>query len=138
MLALSEYALDVAAIEATLAGPRFGARLSFVGTARHSAAFGDKAVECLEYEAYVPMALAEMAKIRAEMGERWPRVQVALVHRVGRVQLGEAAVVLVVASPHRADAYEASRFGIEEFKARVPIWKKECYADGSAWTGNRP
>ena len=137
MIALSAAPLDIARIEAVVASPRFGARLSFVGTARSSAAFGDREVRWLEYEAYVPMAVAEMVNIRVEIVERWP-VQLALAHRIGTVRLGEAAVVLVVASPHRAAAYEASRYGIEQFKARVPIWKKECYADGSAWTGNRP
>lgn len=137
MLAISPFPLDLPRIEASVASPHFGAHLSFVGTARSSAAFGEKSVRWLEYEAYTPMALAEMARIEAEIGERW-QVRLALVHRVGRVELGEAAVALVVAAAHRAEVYEASRYGIEQMKARVPIWKKECYADGSAWTGNRP
>ena len=138
MLFRSPDALQVREVEAAVADPGCGAVLTFVGTARRSAAFGAREVLALDYEAYVPMALAELAKIREEAMTQWPGIRLAMVHRTGRVAVGEVAVVVSVSSPHRAEAYEASRFSIEQLKARVPIWKKECYTDGADWTTNRP
>jgi MoaE-MoaD fusion protein len=138
MIALTAHPLSVAAIEATVAGPQNGALLSFVGVARCTPAFGARAVVGLDYEAYAPMALAELLRIHAELCGRWPELRLAMVHRVGALSLGEPVVVVSVGSPHRALAYDASRAAIEALKARVPIWKKEIYADGSAWTSNRP
>ncbi|HNC97578.1 MAG TPA: molybdenum cofactor biosynthesis protein MoaE [Myxococcota bacterium] len=138
MIALTSHPLSVAAIEATVAGPQNGALLSFVGVARCTPAFGERAVVGLDYEAYGPMALAELLRIHTELCARWPELRLAMVHRVGALSLGEPVVVVSVGSPHRALAYDASRAAIEALKARVPIWKKEIYADGSAWTSNRP
>lgn len=135
MVALSAEPLDVAAIERAVTGPRHGAVLVFSGVARdHNQG---RPVVGLEYEAYAPMALAELGRIVAEVGERWPQAQVAVVHRTGAVAIGEPSVVIAVAAPHRADAYEASRYTIDELKARVPVWKRERYADGSDWIANR-
>jgi molybdopterin synthase catalytic subunit len=84
------------------------------------------------------MAMLELERIATEAYARWPGLKLAIAHRLGEVALGEAAVVIAVSTPHRAAAYEASRFLIEELKAKVPIWKKEIYSDGSSWTSNRP
>ena len=138
MVLLTEDPLNPAEIEAHVAAKDCGAILSFVGSARCTPAFGEKEVTGLFYEAYAPMARAEMEKIRTEAQQQWPHTRIAIVHRLGHVQIGEAAVVVAVASPHRAAAYEASRYAIEQLKARVPIWKRESYHDGSAWTANRP
>jgi molybdopterin synthase catalytic subunit len=87
----------------------------------------------LEYEAYPEMADATLRSVAGEVGERWPDCVVAVVHRTGPVPIGEAAVVIVTAAPHRGDAYEANRYVIEAIKDRLPIWKLEQFADGSRW-----
>lgn len=138
MVLLTEDPLNSAEIEASVAANDCGAGLSFVGRARCTPAFGEKEVTGLFYEAYLPMARAEMEKISTEVQQQWPQARIAIAHRLGHVHIGEAAVVVAVASPHRAAAYEASRYAIEQLKARVPIWKRESYHDGSAWTANRP
>ena len=151
MIALSWRPLEPAAVEAVVASPDCGALLCFVGTARRTRAFPDPArpdtsrsaprpdpVLALEYEAFVPMALDEMARIRGEALAAWPGLRLAMIHRLGVVDLGQAAIVIAAATPHRAAAYDASRFCIEQFKARVPIWKRERAASGAAWTSNRP
>src|SRR5947209_5651978 len=79
------------------------------------------------------MATAEMRKIAAEIGERWPEARVAMAHRTGRLEIGEASVVVSVSCPHRAEAIDACRWGIDRLKESVPIWKKEHAADGTYW-----
>ena len=91
----------------------------------------DRPVERLEYSAYEPMAGAECARIVAEAEERWPAA-VALEHRVGLLAVGDVAVAVVAAAAHREQAFAACRYVIEEVKRRVPVWKKEFYADGTA------
>jgi molybdopterin synthase catalytic subunit len=87
----------------------------------------------LEYEAYPEMATDVLAEIVAEAEDRLPGCAVAVVHRVGTVPIGEAAVAIVTAAPHRSEAYEANRFVIEAIKERLPVWKRERFADGSEW-----
>lgn len=116
--------------------PEHGAQLLFVGVTR--AHFDGRAVVQLEYEAYAALAEAELAAIVAECEATWPGARVAITHRLGVVPLGEASVVIAVSTPHRDAAYAASRYAIEALKARVPIWKKEVYTDGSAWKANAP
>jgi molybdopterin synthase catalytic subunit len=124
--------LDPAALLRETVAPSDGAALLFWGVVR--AEHGGRAVSHLEYEAYAPMAEAKLAEIAAEARERWGTGEIAVVHRVGRLEVGEASVAIVVASPHRAEAYEASRYVIEELKRRVPVWKREGYVDGdSEW-----
>ena len=135
MVALTADRIDAAALEASVSGPGNGAILVFAGVARN--ANRGREVLGLEYEAYAPMALAEMSRIEAEVEARWPGMQVAMVHRTGLVGIGEASVVIAVGSPHRDEAYQASRYLIDELKARVPVWKRERYADGSDWIANR-
>lgn len=134
LVELCDHAIDPRRVEASVSHPGAGAVLTFLGVTRDS--FGDREVTRLEYEAWPTMALAEMGRIVAEVAERWPGARAAMVHRVGVVGVGEASVVIVVSAPHRDEAYQASRHAIDQLKARVPIWKKEWYADGSMWKAN--
>lgn len=134
MVGLTQGPLNSAAIEAAVAWTGAGALLTFLGNTRDN--FEGRAVLGLEYECYPEMAIAELEKIEAEIVSRWPRARVAMVHRLGEVGLGETSVVISVACPHRAAVYEASRYAIEQLKARVPIWKRERYRDGAAWKAN--
>ena len=131
---ICEEEIDRRACEEAVSHSGAGAILCFAGTTRGT--FEGRAVERLEYEAYEPMALGEMRAIGCELKERWPGAMVAIVHRVGVVEVGETSVFIAVSAPHRVAAYEASRFAIDAVKARVPIWKKELYADGSSWKAN--
>jgi molybdopterin synthase catalytic subunit len=92
-----------------------------------------RTVRYLEYEAYEPLALRGLDRIVSESGERWPAVRVAIHHRIGRIAIGEASVVIAAASPHRADAFAASRYAIERIKQIVPIWKHEYFEGGDVW-----
>lgn len=128
---LTDAPIDVAALERSVAGLAHGAVVTFVGRARDHADDGRAVVE-LEYEAYAEMAASVLDEIAAEAHGRWGAV-VAVVHRTGVVPLGEAAVAIVTAAAHRAEAYEANRFVIEAIKERLSIWKRERFADGSEW-----
>lgn len=129
--ALVEGPIDRDALEEAMAGAGHGAVVTFVGRARDRADDGRVVIE-LAYEVYPEMAAAVLAEIAGEAEERWPAT-VAIVHRHGVVPIGEAAVVIVTAAMHREEAYEASRFAIEAIKERLPIWKRERFADGSEW-----
>ena len=135
MLALVPTRILPSAVEATVAWPGAGAVLTFLGVTRDN--FGGRRVTGLVYEAFSAMAIPEMAAIRDAVTARWPEARLAIVHRTGAVDVGEISVAICVATPHRAEAYEASRFAIDALKARVPIWKKERYADGEAWKANQ-
>ena len=113
-----------------------GAVATFVGTTRVDEGSG-ASVEYLEYEAYRPMADRKLEEIGAEIRDRWPVGHVAIVHRLGRVDPGEASVAIVVASPRRGPAFEASRYAIERIKEVVPIWKREVWSDGHVWVGTQ-
>jgi molybdopterin synthase catalytic subunit len=129
---LTEAAIDVAAMEVAVASSGHGALVTFVGRARDRADDGREVLE-LEYEAYPEMATSVLEEIIAAAEQRWKGSVVGVVHRVGLVPIGEAAVAIVTASPHRSEAYEANRFVIEAIKERLPIWKRERFADGSEW-----
>jgi molybdopterin synthase catalytic subunit len=110
-----------------------GGIVTFIGCVRdHSEG---KSVSYLEYEAYEPMAVAKLRQVADEACERWPVQRVAIQHRVGRLEIGEDAVVIAVACPHRGDAFEACRYIIDRIKEIVPIWKKEHGPDGATWVG---
>ena len=94
---------------------------------------GDRATLYLEYESYEPMALEKMREITAEVKRDFPVDRVGIVHRLGRLEIGEASVVIVVTSGHRREAFEACRYTIDRLKRIVPIWKKEFFADGAVW-----
>lgn len=129
--ALTDQRIDVDALEASLAGTSHGAVVTFVGRARDVADDGRSVVE-LEYEVYPEMAASVLDQIRTQAESRFGAT-VAVVHRFGVVPIGEAAVAIVTAAVHRAEAYEANRFVIEAIKERLPIWKRERFADGSEW-----
>ena len=129
--ALTDAPIDVAALERDVAGPEVGAVVTFVGRAR-DVADDERVVIELEYEAYPEMAAAVLDEIRVEAESRFD-VSCAVVHRYGVVPIGEAAVAIVTAARHRDDAYEANRYVIETIKKRLPIWKRERFADGSEW-----
>src|SRR5690606_26526454 len=96
-----------------------------------------RTVNGLDYSAYGPMAERELAAIVADATQRWSGARIACEHRIGSLDLGDASVVIAVAHPHRGEAFDAARFVIEELKARLPIWKRERYADGTlAWVEN--
>lgn len=128
---LSERPIDVATLERAVAGDGDGAVVTFIGQARNRSDDGRAVVE-LEYEAYPEMAVSVLEAIAAEARERWG-ASVAVLHRTGLVPIGEAAVAIVTAAPHRAEAYEANRHVIEAIKERLPVWKRERFADGSEW-----
>lgn len=113
--------------------PDCGAVVMFTGTARDHAD-GRDGVSLLAYEAYESQVVPRLDAVVEEIRRRWPTVgRVALVHRVGEVSIGEAAVVVVVSAPHRAEAFDAARFGIDAVKASVPIWKRERWDGGEDW-----
>jgi MoaE-MoaD fusion protein len=129
---LTDGVIDVRGLEAAVASSGHGALMTFVGRARDRADDGREVLE-LEYEAYPEMATAVLAEIVGEAEGRGGGCSVAVIHRVGPVPIGEAAVAIVVAAAHRSEAYDASRFVIEAIKERLPIWKRERFADGSEW-----
>lgn len=127
--------LSADAVAARVVAPEIGAVVTFVGTVREWT-YGRRTVH-LEYEAYPEMAVKEMERIAREIRERWPGARVAIAHRVGRLAIGEASVVIAVGTPHRADAFAACRHAIERLKQIVPIWKKEVWEDGEEWVGSQ-
>lgn len=136
--ALTEEPLDIAAAVARVSTPEAGGIALFVGTVRASAAAPGREgspVVRLEYEAHPTLAEERLAEIAAEGAARWDLHRIVAVHRTGACDLGEPTVVVACSSAHRADALEACRWTIDELKARVPIWKREVFADGSAWIG---
>lgn len=108
-----------------------GGVVTFEGVVRDHAR--GKRIRYLEYDAYPEMAEERMAAIAAEVEQRWQTDHVAIVHRIGRLEIGECSVVVVVACPHRAEAFEACRYAIDTLKTTVPIWKKEVAEDGEEW-----
>jgi molybdopterin synthase catalytic subunit len=123
-------AIDPAEVLARVGAPDDGAVLLFLGTVRDHA--DGRAVEGLHYEAYEAMAREVLAAIAAEAAARLRTERIAVVHRVGELAIGDVSVAIAVSSPHRAEAYDASRYVIEEIKKRLPVWKHERYAEGDA------
>jgi molybdopterin synthase catalytic subunit len=123
--------LDVAAVTASVAGRADGAVTTFVGLVRdHNAG---RRVLWLDYEAYEPLAIRSFEQIADEAAAQWPEARLAIHHRVGRVEIGDASVVIAAASPHRADAFAACRYAIERIKQIAPIWKHEHFDGGESW-----
>lgn len=130
--AIVVHPLDAAALLAEVAGTSHGATTLFVGTVRD--VHQGRAVSGMDYQAYASMAQSELAAIVAEAEAQWPGAAVVCEHRTGTLALGEASVVIAAAHPHRAPAFDACRYVIEQIKVRVPIWKREHYVDGTrAW-----
>ena len=103
----------------------------FIGTTRNNA--NRKRVLHLEYEAYQPMAIKMLHRIAEDVKSKWKIINIAIVHRIGRLEIGEPSVVIAVSSAHRAEAFEACRYAIDMLKKTVPIWKKEFFEDGEVW-----
>jgi MoaE-MoaD fusion protein len=130
---LTDGRVDLADVVAEVADDRAGAIATFQGTVRaHSR---DRAVVALEYEAYSGMAEEVMAELADELKERYDLCEVAVLHRTGRVEIGEVSVAIAVSAPHRQDALAACRDAIDALKERVPLWKKELYEGGEEWIG---
>jgi molybdopterin synthase catalytic subunit len=126
-------AIDIGSVVARVARPGAGGIDVFVGCVRDEN--DGRAVVLLEYEAYVPMALAEMNRIGEEIERKTEGVRVAAAHRVGALRVGDLAVVCAASAPHRAEAFAACRALIDEIKHRVPIWKREHGPEGAYWVG---
>lgn len=133
--AITAAPLDAAGVVAALAGQPpargDGAVATFIGLVRDQNA--GRQVLWLDYEAYPPLALKAFDQIAAEAADRWPVARLVIHHRTGRVEIGEASVVIAAASPHRADAFEVCRYAIERLKQIAPIWKHEHFAGGEVW-----
>lgn len=123
--------IDPRELEAVVSHPGAGAIVTFTGIVRDNSR--GQTVTHLDYEAYAEMAVPQMRKIGEEIKERWPEARVAMAHRTGHLEIGEASVVIAVSCPHRNEAFEACRWGIDRLKESVPIWKKEHAADGTYW-----
>ena len=121
---------------AAVASPKNGGIATFRGDTRNHSE--GKTIEKLFYEAYEPMASAELNTIADDIEERWQVYDIAIIHRVGKVPIGEASVFIVAASPHRAEAFAACRYAIDTLKQTVPIWKKEYSTNGHVWIGETP
>ena len=139
MIGLSAAPLDPDALVRAVRSDAHGAVVTFLGTTRETSPGDPRPVVALEYEAYESMALSAMEEIAAETRERFGPLGIAMVHRTGRVNLGEPSVAVVVAAPHRGRAFEACRYAIDALKSRVAVWKREIYRDGeTAWIANTP
>ncbi|AGK56097.1 molybdenum cofactor biosynthesis protein MoaE [Bacillus sp. 1NLA3E] len=132
---ISKEKIDIQSIIDKVVQRDAGAITTFIGTVRELTK--DKKTLYLIYEAYESMAVKKLEQIGAEISERWNGAQVAITHRVGRLEITDVAVVIAVSTPHRADSYEANRYAIERIKEIVPIWKKEHWEDGEKWIGNQ-
>lgn len=132
---ITQSPIDVQELSDFVADPGAGALTTFVGTTRNTN--DGRQVIRLEYEGYPGMAEKEMAKIAAEALARWPVTKIAMIHRLGRVDIGEASVAIAVSSGHRHAAFEACHYAINQLKETVPIWKKELYEGGELWIGSQ-
>jgi molybdopterin synthase catalytic subunit len=130
---LTDDAIDLAALGATVMRPSDGACITFAGVVRDH--HEGKPVESIFYDAYRPMAEKEMEKIVRALESDYPAVAMVVVHRLGLLHVGDASIGIVCTSPHRAEAYEASRALIDRIKETVPIWKKERGPGGEEWVG---
>jgi molybdopterin synthase catalytic subunit len=127
--------IDMQELSDFVADSGAGAMASFVGTTRNTNE--GRQVIRLEYECYPGMAEKEMSKIGRQVLERWPVLKIALIHRLGRVDIGQASVAIAVSSSHRHAAFEACHYAINTLKETVPIWKKELYEGGQVWIGSQ-
>ncbi len=130
MISLTHSAIDPSAILAAVASHDAGAVVLFLGTTREFTK--GRQTASLDYECYPEMAEAKLAELEAQAREKWPLVHVSIVHRLGRLELGEASIAIAVSSPHRQAAFEAGKWLIDTIKEDVPIWKQENWADGTS------
>ena len=130
MIRLTHDPIDSAALTEGVRRPDCGAVVTFLGTVRELT--DGQVTVALDYEAYADMAEKKLAQIEQETRQRWPVGEIALVHRLGHLEVGDVSVVVAVSCPHRGQAFEACRYAIDRLKEIVPIWKKENWADGRA------
>lgn len=130
MISLTHSPIDPSTILAQVASNDAGAVVFFLGTTREFTK--GRQTESLDYECYPQMAEAKLAELEAQSREKWPLVHVSIVHRLGRLGLGEASIAIAVSSPHRQAAFEAGKWLIDTIKEDVPIWKQENWADGTS------
>ena len=130
MAQLTHAPIDVAAVAERVRSPQAGAVVLFLGTVRELT--GGRRTTALDYDAYPEMACAQMDRLEQQARARWPVIGLEIVHRLGRLELGEVSVAIAVSCPHRQEAFEAGQWLIEELKRVVPIWKRENWDDGTA------
>src|SRR5579884_587480 len=133
MIRLTTDPIDHHALTEQVRRPGCGAVVTFLGTVRDLT--GDRVTAALDYEAYPGMAEKKMAEIERATRERWPVGELAMVHRLGHLEVGDVSVAVAVSCSHRGEAFEACRYAIDRLKEIVPIWKKEHAEDGSFWVG---
>ncbi len=126
--------LNAESVTALVKSTANGGVVTFEGTTRDET--GGRTVVRLEYEAYPEMAEKTFQQIFDEVQERWSVTDVAVAHRIGRLELGEASLIVAVAAPHRAEAFTIAMYVVDRIKEIVPIWKKEFFEDGSVWVGS--
>ncbi|GEM_PF-1967678 len=130
MISLTREPIDFTALTEAVRHPHCGGVVTFLGTVRDLT--GEEVTVFLDYDAYPPMAEKKLAEIAAEVRTRWPIGEIAMVHRLGRLRVGEISVAVAVSAPHRAQAFEACRYAIDRLKELVPIWKRD---DAAGWVG---
>jgi molybdopterin synthase catalytic subunit len=135
MFRVTDKPIDLQELVKYVSDPEAGAVATFIGTTRNNNE--GRNVIALDYEAYPQMAEKELARIGDDAKTKWPICRMAIVHRLGPVQITEASVIIAVSAGHRDAAFAACRFAIEEIKKSVPIWKKEMYEGGEVWIGTQ-
>jgi len=135
MFRVTNQPIDLEELVRFVADPEAGAVATFIGTTRNNNE--GRQVIALDYEGYSEMAEKELRRIGAAAKTKWPICRMAITHRLGPVQIGEASVIIAVSSAHRDAAFAACRFAIEEIKKTVPIWKKEVFEGGEVWIGTQ-
>ncbi len=136
MIEITEQPIDVTAAIQAAQSEGAGAVNVFIGTVRNKTL--DKQVTSLDYEAYDPMAKKEIQKIIDQAAEKWPILKAVVIHRKGHLEIGDAAVVIAVSTPHRKASFEACEYIIDTLKQTVPIWKKEIFEGGEEWVSAHP
>jgi molybdopterin synthase catalytic subunit len=129
MTYLTRQRLSIDQLVADVSSPERGGTCVFLGTVRNGAE--EQGVEAIEYSAYEEMVEVEFGRLVADAAARWPDARIAVRHRLGTIPAGEASIGIAAAAPHRAQAFDACRFVIEEVKRRIPVWKKELRLDGT-------
>lgn len=135
MFRVTTQPIDLVELVRFVTDPEAGAIATFIGTTRNNN--DGRTVIGLDYEAYPEMAVKELERIGEDAKNQWPICRMAIVHRLGPVQIGEASVIIAVSSAHRDAAFAGCRFAIEEIKKNVPIWKKEVFEGGEVWIGTQ-
>ena len=128
---LHDEPIDVGPVVEFVSATAVGGIDIFLGTTRDETDAQGRKLVALDYEAYAPMALKQMEDLAAKARARWPIVRLAILHRIGRVEVARPSVIIAVSTPHRGEAFEACRWIIDTLKAEVPIWKREVWEDGS-------